>query len=467
MSLYQCLIRTQIRNYICVLSRSYVKSLEHSTAGIIVIGDEILKAQVKDTNSCYICNLLYKCGIKVRKISVIGDNVEEISKEIKDASKKYTYVITSGGIGPTHDDVTYEGLAKAFNDKLHYHPKLVDILKCHVGINDASSPIYKIAQIPQKASLKFGLHTNERKPNIFPYITLENVYVFPGSPVFLKKSFQNLYEELLSTNKRFVKDEMFINTREDLFANALSTVAKEFPNVSFGSYPVSNCRYFKAFVTIESDNENDTKRAKQRFCELNPANIFVNFDRTPHIDCITKYNNFLQDCAHRSIYEQSLEKLRQFYQNPECVTICIDGSIESSVVIHLAHICRTQLHSDNKLQVVYLKNEIAVDMEEFFKEMVDKYHLITPTMETTVDNKINNKYINNINMSKMYTNNIVRSHLRPILLIGGAEKNGKNKINGNMDDMNHFEIYNPLCNWTKKDVWTFASSLYLPYKFEA
>lgn len=126
-----------------------------------------------------------------------------------------------------------------------------------------------MAQIPQKASLKFGSNTNISKQNIYPYITLENVYVFPGSPIFLEKSFQSLYEvnvlvrifllivliklnciifiltlfqELLSTNKRFVKEEMFINVREDLFANALSTVVKEFPNVSFGSYPVSNCR---------------------------------------------------------------------------------------------------------------------------------------------------------------------------------------------------------------------------------
>jgi len=70
------------------------------------------------------------------------------------------------------------------------------------------------------------------------------------------------------------------------------------------------CRYFKAFVTIESDNKNDIKRAKQRFYELNPTNIFVNFDRMPHIDCIIKYNNFLQNCSHQSIYVQSLEKIR-------------------------------------------------------------------------------------------------------------------------------------------------------------
>lgn len=448
MNVHQCFI--PIRNHVCVLSKCYTKSVKHRTAGIIVIGDEILKAQVKDTNSYYMCNLLYKCGIKVKKISVISDDVEEISEEIKDASNKYTYVITSGGIGPTHDDVTYKGLAKAFNDKLHYHPKLVDIIKNYFGINDALSPVYKIAQIPQKASLKFGLNTNTSKPNIYPYVVLENVYVFPGSPVFLEKSFQSLYEELLSTNQRFVKEEVFINVREDLFANALSTVVQEFPNVSFGSYPVSNCRYFKAFVTIESDNENDTKKAKQRFYELNPANIFVNFDRTPHIECIIKYNNFLQNCLRRSIYEQSVEKIRQFYQNPERVLILIDGSIESSIIIHLAHICKTQLHFNNKLQGVYFKKkEMPDDIDEFIKEMIDKYDLIVHTVETATDNKI------------------IQSHLRPTLLIGKAEESDETRINSNynsMDNLDQLQINNPLRNWTKKDVWTFALSLYLTYK---
>ncbi|KAL0111640.1 hypothetical protein PUN28_013079 [Cardiocondyla obscurior] len=416
----------------------------------LVIGDEILKAQVRDTNSYYISNLLYKCGIQVKKISVISDDVEEISKEIQDASKKYTYVITSGGIGPTHDDLTYEGLAKAFNDELHYHPKLVDIIKNHFEISDDSSPVYKMAQIPQKASLKFGLNT-------YPYITLENVHVFPGSPAFLKKSFQSLYEDLLKTNKKFVKEEVFIDAREDLFANSLSTVAKEFPNVSFGSYPVNNCRYFKAFVTVESDNNDDVKKAKQRFYELNPTNIFVNFDRTPQIDCIKKYNNFLQNCSNPSIYEQSLEKLRELYQNPERVSICIDGTIESSIVIHLAHICKTQLHFDDKLQVRFFKTkELPIEMEEFTKEMIDKYNLTMHTVETVTENKTDKK--------------TTRSDLRSILLIGKVQGNGENKIDTNyndMDNINQLIIDNPLDNWTKKDIWVFTSSLCIPYNFAA
>lgn len=88
----------------------------------------------------------------------------------------------------------YIGLAKAFNDILHYHPKLVDIIKYQFGVNDPSSLAYKMAQIPQKASLKFGLNPSTGKLNTYPYIVLENVYVFPGSPVFFENSFQSLYQ---------------------------------------------------------------------------------------------------------------------------------------------------------------------------------------------------------------------------------------------------------------------------------
>ncbi|CAL1688628.1 unnamed protein product [Lasius platythorax] len=435
-----------------VCTKFYATTARHPTASIIVIGDEILKAQVKDTNSYYMCNLLYKCGIKVKKISVISDNVDEISKEIRNASNKYTYVITSGGIGPTHDDVTYEGLAKAFDDTLHYHPKLVDIIKYQFGINDASSLAYKMAQIPQKASLKFGSNPSMEKAITYLYIVLENVYVFPGSPVFFEKSFQNLYKELLSTNRRFIKEELFINAREEIFVNALSTVVKEFPNVTFGSYPVNNCRYFKAFVTIESDNKSDIKKAKQRFCNLSSTNIFVNFDRMPHIDCITKYNEFLQSCLRRSIYEQSLEKLRQLCQNLDHVSIHIDGSIESSVVIHLAHIFKTQLHFNNKLQVVYFKEKQSTDLEEFVKEMIDKYNLTVYIVEAAPDKRIN-KLI------------FMQPHLRT-LLIGKVEEVGEDEVSHNYNSLNNvdqLQIYNLFHKWTNEDVWIFASSLYLPY----
>lgn len=93
------------------------------------------------------CTLLYECGIKVEKISVIRDDVDIIANEIFEFSGKYKYVITSGGIGPTHDDMTFEGLAKAFNDSLHYHPWLFDIIRELYKTEDKSSPAFKMANV--------------------------------------------------------------------------------------------------------------------------------------------------------------------------------------------------------------------------------------------------------------------------------------------------------------------------------
>ncbi|XP_043269556.1 FAD synthase-like [Venturia canescens] len=249
------------------------------TAGLIIIGDEILKAQVKDTNSSFMCRLLYECGVKVKKISVIPDDIDVIANEIRDFSEKYTYVITSGGIGPTHDDMTFEGLAKAFNDTLHHHPTLVEIVNKLLKPQAPDAPGYKLAHIPKKATLKFGIDPKTGNSTNYPCIAMKNVYVFPGSPVFLECSFGSLYKELFKTDRKFVKTELFVNAKEDCYAAALTRVATEFPRVTFGSYPVSDSGVaYKARVTIESENESETNEARDKFVSLVPPEILVKID---------------------------------------------------------------------------------------------------------------------------------------------------------------------------------------------
>ncbi|XP_011497180.1 PREDICTED: FAD synthase-like, partial [Ceratosolen solmsi marchali] len=244
----------------------------------LVIGNEILRAQVTDTNSNFICKHLYRCGVKVKKISVISDDVDEIAQEIKEFSGKYTHVITSGGIGPTHDDVTFQGLAKAFDDNLYCHPTLVKIIKTYFHIENPLSPIFKPAYIPKQAILKFTINSDTNLPSNFPCIILKNVYVFPGSPAFLQVNFKNLYKILFDTKKRFIQQELFLNASEDVFANALSTASKEFPNIVFGSYP-EEAKNYKVRVTIEGDEKTEIKKARERFCNLIPSNIVVDYTK--------------------------------------------------------------------------------------------------------------------------------------------------------------------------------------------
>ncbi|PBC32441.1 FAD synthetase [Apis cerana cerana] len=215
----------------------------------ILIGDEILKAQVKDTNYFYACKLLYKYGVKVQKIAIVRDNLQDIAKEIKYFSKMFNYVFTSGGIGPTHDDLTYEAIALAFNDTLHYHPTLVDIIKNYFDLQDLYGtfplPAYKMAYIPTKSVLKFGKDEVTGKMLTYPYVIIENVYIFPGSPVFFEKSFQTLCKEYFTYCKKFATTEIYINAKEESFADILRKVALEYSNVTFGSYPERNRNYYE------------------------------------------------------------------------------------------------------------------------------------------------------------------------------------------------------------------------------
>lgn len=441
-------LRNSTKSYQYLLRSWIHDNIEHPSAGLIIIGNEILKARVKDTNSHYACDLLYKCGVKVQKISVISDDVEEIKKEIKKFSKNYTHVITSGGIGPTHDDVTYEGLAKAFDDSLHYHSRLVEIIKDKFDVKNPTSPNYKMAYIPTKASLIFGKEDNLR----YPCITLENVYIFPGSPIFFEKSFGILCKQLFLTNKSFAKDEIYLNAKEELFANTLTILSNKFPNVSFGSYPVNNNSYYKAFITIESDNIEETEKAKQQLCSLIGSDLLVQNDNNPHIDSLTKYKNFLQKCEESYVYEETLECLMKFYHHqPEKIVIYFDGSTESQIVIYFAYLANTILDVDNKLQIICAKLSPQND-KQLIEDIVKRYNLNIYMLESDLSNDI----------KKL---NTVKPQLE-ILLVGTEEKKLRETLgyhSKNDEAIGQLKINNPLHRWTQEDIRVFARFLLLPF----
>jgi molybdenum cofactor synthesis domain-containing protein len=124
-----------------------MSSVQAKTAGILVIGDELLKGEVVDTNGPHITKELHNLGVKVKKISIIGDEVDEISDEIKTFSKSYSYVITTGGIGPTHDDVTFEAVAKAFSVPLALNPQLRRLCEKFYKTTDVNHPGMKLAMV--------------------------------------------------------------------------------------------------------------------------------------------------------------------------------------------------------------------------------------------------------------------------------------------------------------------------------
>ncbi|XP_065574285.1 probable FAD synthase isoform X2 [Artemia franciscana] len=174
-----------------------------NTVVIIVTGDEILKGQTQDTNSHFLCQRLYKLGVKVGKISTISDDIDEIASEVKDFSQRIQYVITPGGIGPTHDDITLEGIAKAFNEKLILYLEYCTFFIDYVLANRNSDgkyksirnkdllnmnaeevknlvsefPVFKMALLPESTQPQFLRNESSELVSKFPIAQVHIVFV--------------------------------------------------------------------------------------------------------------------------------------------------------------------------------------------------------------------------------------------------------------------------------------------------
>nr|XP_023022093.1 FAD synthase-like [Leptinotarsa decemlineata] len=242
-------------------------------AGIIVVGDEVLKGVIQDTNSNYLAVELHKIGVRLKKISVIGDNIEEVSKEVRHFSDSFDYVLTTGGIGPTHDDITYEAVAKAFNEKLVLNTELKDICLKFYDTIDINCPGMKMAYIPESSKLNFKAGIQGPKMN-YPNVSVNNVFIFPGVPEMMKKSF-SIVKEVFQSNEKFYAEFVYLTVPEIEIINILETVVKEFPNVEVGVYPVLFNKFYKVKVTIESCEEKSTRQAYDRMISLIPKDFIV------------------------------------------------------------------------------------------------------------------------------------------------------------------------------------------------
>ena len=143
------------------------------TAGIILIGNEILSGKITDANAAYLCRELRALGVEVRRITVIPDEVDLIATEVRAFSGAYDVVFTSGGVGPTHDDVTIEGVARALDVPVIREPRLVQVLEGYYKgrLNDAR---LKMAEVPRGAELTADGEL------VFPAVVVRNIYILPG-----------------------------------------------------------------------------------------------------------------------------------------------------------------------------------------------------------------------------------------------------------------------------------------------
>jgi molybdenum cofactor synthesis domain-containing protein len=236
------------------------------TAAIIIIGNEILSGKTRDSNSSYLATELRALGVDVRRISVIPDDREEIAREIASASEKHDYVFTAGGVGPTHDDVTMEGIALGFGLKTVPSQVLLEVIRQRCGgmLNESSR---KMAEVPE------GAEVIEIEGLRFPPVVIRNVYIFPGIPEFLRRKFSAIKERF--RGEPFVTREIYINEEECYIAPSLELLIVEFPEVMVGSYPKVDHPEYKVIVTLESTDRDSLARAYDRLMGLLPEDKVV------------------------------------------------------------------------------------------------------------------------------------------------------------------------------------------------
>ena len=216
------------------------------TAALVVVGDEILTGKVKDTNSRFLIAVLRECGVELKRILVVSDDVGEIAWAVGDCvARGFDHVFTSGGIGPTHDDVTSAGIAQALGRRLKRHPEIEAQLRHHFG--DRLTPDHlRMADLPEGTELS--------SPGLIPWPVIEprpGLYMLPGIPQIFEDKVGALRERLRQAD-RAVMTWVYCKVGEGELASHLEAVLAEHTEVTIGSYPVLGQASYKVRVSVEA-----------------------------------------------------------------------------------------------------------------------------------------------------------------------------------------------------------------------
>ena len=206
------------------------KTKEKVNAAIVIIGNEILSGRTQDVNVVTISLWLNELGVKLEEVRVIPDIETCIIDTINEVRKKFNYVFTTGGIGPTHDDITSQSVARAFNASYGYHEEAFAILEKYYGKEKFTLGRKKMAKMPTKATLILNPSSGA------PGFNLENVFCLPGVPSILKSMLGGLSNKIKG-GKKILNRTVSVNTVESEIAKPLSDLQRKFRKVDIGSYP--------------------------------------------------------------------------------------------------------------------------------------------------------------------------------------------------------------------------------------
>ena len=232
-------------------------------AAILIIGNEILSGRTQDKNIAFISNWLNtKCGISVKEVRIIPDNQKIIIENIISLSKKFDYLFTTGGIGPTHDDITAESISKAFKLKYEYHKEAYEILEKYYGKRKFNDGRKKMAKMPRGAKLIYN------PSSAAPGFITKNVLSLPGVPSILNSMIENSKRYLIKGLKVHSKT-INLYTVESNIAKKLGQIQKEYKKfVDIGSYPFFRLGKIGVAVVTRSTSLSKLKSVNKKIIKM-------------------------------------------------------------------------------------------------------------------------------------------------------------------------------------------------------
>ena len=231
------------------------------TACLIIIGNEILSGRTEDKNATYLAKELNECGVNLREIRVVPDIEKEIVDAVNACRARYDYVFTTGGIGPTHDDITSDSIAKAFGVKNVIHPEAHAILSSQYGDNELNEARLRMAHTPEGAKLV------ENPISLAPGYQIENVFVMAGVPLIMQAMFDSLRHRLvggLPMRSKTIRAEL----PEGKIAKGLGRIQETYPDVEIGSYPFFRAGIAGCSLVLRGTDESRLETATNEVRDL-------------------------------------------------------------------------------------------------------------------------------------------------------------------------------------------------------
>ena len=238
------------------------------TAAALIIGNELLTGKIQETNLRELAAELFSLGISLDRVVICRDDVDTIAAELADLRRRYDLVFTTGGVGPTHDDVTHRAVAQSFGRRITRSPELEALIRSALGERCTEGHLL-MADLPEGATLMSSKEVR------WPTVVIENVFVLPGLPKVFRLKLPGLREHLRGSEEPVLTRAVYTLCDEGELAQPLAEVAARHADVSIGSYPVTDRVDYRVKLTIDGRDPGSIDRARSALLAFLPRDKVV------------------------------------------------------------------------------------------------------------------------------------------------------------------------------------------------